>query len=782
MKHIVLSLYCLLIGAVSASVSANSTSNSSLINSQYNQWQVVALKSTNADFDSRVSKAKVVTADIAQLKSVLMANQSSVIVSLPLPTGELVNFRLTPSPVMALELSEKYPQIKTFSGYQIEQPENNGRFDITEHGFHGMFHFNNKVVFIEPKNKESQSKYLSYYRSDAELKSFNDKFLLQTPKTFNKHDNFKSLTVKKASKTAMLSESRMRTYRLAISATGEYSTFHGGTKSLVLSELVTLTNRLNDVYQRDLSVKLELVNNNDELIFLDANSDPFNNNDEDGELNTNVIDGLIGSENYDVGHVVNTDGGGLAGLGVVCNAIYKGDGITGASNPTNDAFYIDYVAHEVGHQFGGDHTFNGNEGACENNREAALAYEPGSASTIMGYAGICDSQSLQSKSDPYFHAKSIEQIKVYLTQGIGANCGVDGAEVNNIPAVNAGSDYTIPAQTPFTLSGSASDDDSSDSLTYSWQQIDLGTISNSASEQVDDGSRPLFRVWNPTTNATRTLPLLSDILASSSTLGETYATTNRVLNFRLLVRDANGGVGFDDNKITVSNTNEAFAVTGPSADITWSSELQMVNWNTANSQNTPVSCAKVDILLSTDGGNNFDISLAEQVDNDGSFEVTVPDIISSSSRVKVSCSDNIFFAINSGNFIVDFQSVPANPPVITGQKSLSFEEGASVMLSLSDFTFSGPTVDSITLGSGDNYTFSGTTVTANSDFTGSLSVIVTAHSGSLTSEAFAATITVTAQVITEPTTEPVKKSSSSGSFYWLFILLIPLLVTRKMGA
>ena len=775
MKKILLSLCCLLMGSTSVSISANTTSSLSINKSQFKQWQLTNFKSANTDFDSRVKKAKVLTADIAQLKLILMANKSSVVVSLPLPSGELVDFRLTPSSVMALALTEKYPQIKTFSGYQVNHPENNGRFDITEHGFHGMFHFNNNVVFIEPKNKQSQSKYLSYYRSDAELKSFDDKFLLKTPRTLNNNDKFKEPIAKKASKIAMVSESRMRTYRLAISATGEYSEFHGGTKSLVLSELVTLTNRLNDVYQRDLSVKLELVANNDELIFLDAQTDSFNNNDEDGELNTNIIDGLIGSANYDIGHVVNTEGGGLAALGVVCYTAAKGDGVTGASNPTNDAFYIDYVAHEIGHQFGGDHTFNGSEEACEGNRETALAFEPGSASTIMGYAGICGSQSLQNNSDPYFHAKSIEQINTYLTQSTGNTCGNDAAEVNNVPAVDAGSDYVIPANTPFTLTGSATDSDSTDSLTYSWQQIDLGTISNSAAEQIDDGSRPLFRVWNPIPIAQRTLPQLSDVLAASSTIGETYATTDRALNFRLLVRDARGGVGFDDNQITVKNTSEAFAVTAPSSGIAWSSEQQVVSWNTANSQNSPISCAKVDILLSIDSGNSFDIRLGSQVDNNGSFEVTIPNITSSASRIKVACSDNIFFAINGGDFTVDFQSVPVVPVVITGQNSISFVEGEGITLTTSHFTFTGPTVDSISVSSGENHTVSGTTVTANSGFTGNLTVGITAQSGSLMSESFAATIAVTAKPVVVPPT----KKSSSGSFYWLLSLLVLLTVNRK---
>ena len=349
--------------------------------------------------------------------------------------------------------------------------------------------------------------------------------------------------------------------------------------------------------------------------------------------------------------------------------------------------------------------------------------------------------------------------------------------MNNVPVVNAGVDYIIPAHTPFTLSGSATDEDNNDSLTYSWQQIDLGTISHSASEQIDDGSRPLFRVWPPTGSPQRTLPQLSAILSSSTAIGETYATTDRLLNFRLLVRDARGGVGFDDNKLTVVNTNEAFAVTTPTIDMTWSSQHQIVNWQTASTQNSPISCAKVDILLSTDGGINFTIQLAAQVDNDGSFEVSIPSAISSQSRIKVACSNNIFFAISSGNFNIDFQSTQIEPPMITGQTSISIVEGSSITLTMVHFTFSGSTVDKITVLNGNNYTVVDNTVTANSAFVGILNITVTAHSGDLVSEVFVSKVSVTAKTVS-PTPN---RTSSSGGIFWLLSLLILLVFYRQLN-
>lgn len=771
MKKIVSGVYFLFFCLNSTSVLAQSNFSANNNQSQFIHWQLLDDKLSKRIITTQSKKVSLSATDISQLTHLLLKEEQSVVISLPLPNGELANFRLTPSRIMAIGLADKYPDIKTFSGYQLLAPENKGRFDITEHGFHGMFSFNNRTVFIEPETQKNNSRYVSYYRNTIVYDPTHKAINLQAPKKIarvNKQDMKTRSSAKKDNATTFLT-----LYRLAVSSTGEYSTFHGGSKSSVLSEIVTLVNRLNDVFQRDLSVKFELVANSDALIFLDPLSDPFNNNDQDGEINTNIIDGLIGSNNYDIGHVVNTEGGGLASLGVVCNTTYKGDGVTGAANPINDAFYIDYVAHEIGHQFGADHTFNGAEGACEGNREVNLAFEPGSASTVMGYAGICGSQNLQNGSDPFFHAKSIEQIKTYLVRASSVTCGINNGEVNNIPVVDAGGDFIIPANTPFTLTGSADDANSADTLTYSWQQIDLGTISHDVTQQIDDGSRPLFRVWSPITIPQRTLPQLSDILAATTSIGESYPTTDRELNFRLLVRDAKGGVGFDDNKISVINTSEAFAITAPSQGVIWASEQQVVSWNTANTQITPIACSKVDISMSTDGGVNFTTELASQVANNGNFEVTIPEATSTQSRIKINCSDNIFFAINNGDFTVDFQKTPVEPPVITGQNNISIVEGSSLTLALSHFTFSGSTVDKITLIEGNNYTLLDNTLTANSNFIGTLNVTVTAYSEGVSSEAFIAKITVTAKV------QPKTSTSSSGGVYWLLALLVIIVACRQ---
>lgn len=745
--------------------------------------------------------------NINELRAALLSDKQSIVIALPLPNGKLVNFTLTPEKIMADELAVKYPNIKTFTGTSLDNPNNTGRFDISPNGFHGMFYYHGERVFVEPKSIYIQeqtgerlqkvskvfgrdsSEYKSYFSQYSRLPNKNPNketnevpnastHKFHKPKTIPQPFNIMaeprtSVTEKSAKVSA--TESTMKTYRIAISAAAEYTEFNGGTVDSAMAEIVTLVNRLNQVYQRDLAIKLELVGNNDLLVFNDENTDPFANNSDDGEINTSVIDGVIGSENYDIGHVVNTAGGGLAILGGVCHSTYKGDGVTGDPNPTNDAFYIDYVAHEIGHQFGANHTFNGTAGACSGNRVADSAYEVGSGSTIMAYAGICDDQNLQSHSDAFFHARSIDQINEYIQNATGNTCGNITGEVNNTAVVDAGLDYTIPARTPFKLSGSAGDLDSVN-LSYSWQQFDLGSESSSVDEQVDDGSRPLFRALLPDNNTDRYFPKLSNVLSNSTEVGESLPTTDRALNFRLMVFDNEGGVSFDEVHLNVVDTGETFSVISPILDDVWTESSNNINWQVAGTNTTPINCSSVDVLLSKDGGESFNINLASGVTNNGSNDISIDafcadEINTLQARIKLVCNNNIFFAINSGAFSID-KALSSADIAITSQPALSLTQGDSIALASSQFTYACEVADSITIQASDNYTFEGESITPNEDFTGALSVAIIANKNSVSSEVFVVNITVEAkpepEPIPEPTTEPAV-AKSSGSTFWLLL-------------
>jgi hypothetical protein len=768
----------------------------------FSQTLTIAPKSLFQQVDNRGT----LSANISELRATLRSDKQSIVMTLPLPNGELVNFNLTPVSVMANELAIKYPNIRTFIGTALNNPNNTGRFDITPNGFHGMFYYNGKRVFIEPEItyiqaqeklqplkfkkvlNEIDNEYKSYFSQNSRLSNELPNKL--TNKLTHKFHQPKKIAqqftiladsqVNSAQKFAKVSpvESTIKTYRIAISAAAEYTEFNGGSVDSAMAEIITLVNRLNQVYQHDLAIKLELVGNNDLLVFTDSNSDPFNNDSEDGGINTDIIDGIIGSENYDIGHVLNTEGGGLAVLGAACDSTYKGDGVTGDPNPNNEAFYIDYVAHEVGHQFGADHTFNGTAGACSGNRVQGSAYEVGSGSTIMSYAGICGNQSLQSHSDAFFHARSIDQISTYLQNGTGSTCGVTTGQTNNTAVVDAGLDYTIPARTPFKLSGGAEDSDS-DNLIYSWQQFDLGDKSASLAEQIDDGSRPLFRAFLPSSDANRYFPKLSDVLNNTSSIGESLPTKNRELNFRLMVFDNDGGASFDEVTLNVVDTEQAFSLTSPMFDDVWTESRNNLSWQVAETNVLPINCAMVDVLLSKDDGQSFDITLGSGIENNGNNEVSIDsfcanEINTSQARIKLICSNNIFYAINNGSFSIN-KALTSLDIAITNQQPLSLVQGESIGLASSQFTYACEAGDSITIQDGDSYTFSGETITPNADFTGTLPVSIIANKGSISSEVFIVNITVEAKPEPAPIPTPeTSASKSSGSISWLFLFILVL--------
>jgi hypothetical protein len=450
---------------------------------------------------------------------------------------------------------------------------------------------------------------------------------------------------------------QMRTYRLALAATGEYTAFYGGTVAGALAGMVTTMNRVNSIYERDLAVHMNLVANDNLLIYTDAATDPYTNRDGVAMLSQNQtnLTNIIGTGNYDIGHVFSTGGGGVAYLGVVCASTLKARGVTGLSAPVGDAFDVDYVAHEMGHQFGGNHTFNGSTSNCGGgNRNAGTAYEPGSGSTIMGYAGICGAEDLQPHSDDYFHAGNQAEMITFLTSGGGSTCGVVTSTGNTVPTASAGPDFTIPANTPFSLTAFSIDGyPNNPTLTYAWEEFDLGAASP---PNTDDGSRPIFRSFPPASSPTRTFPRLSSLVSNTLPLGESLPTTNRAMTFRVTVRDnaaGGGATNSDDMVLSVTTAAGPFVVTAPNTAVTWPrGTSQAVTWNVANTSAAPVSTASVKITLSTDGGLTYPTVLAASTPNNGSATITVPNVVTTMARVRVEAIGNVFFDISNVNFTI----------------------------------------------------------------------------------------------------------------------------------
>lgn len=595
------------------------------------EWNTVAARATAADgYEVRASQYRIATVPADHFAGLQRGEPR---LTLPLPDGKEVTFNLQAYDLLPSDLAARYPGILAFKGYDESNPVETGRFDLGPQGFHAMFSHQGRMVFVDPlRNGEG---YAIYYQQDAHSRLEEEA------------DRVIGSQAKALARQVLVDGNERKRYVIAISAAGEYTQYHGGTVEAGLGAIATLLNRVNEVYQRDVAAEFQLASGNDTIIYTDTAADPFQNDDNDIDINVTVqqqAQTQAGTKlgPFDIGHVVNTGGGGLAGLGVLCTA-EKSAGMTGSPDPVGDAFFIDYVAHEIGHQFGADHTFNGTTGSCGGgNREASQAWEPGSGSSIMAYAGICGEENLQANSLPYFHSKSIEQMRAHMATV--ASCGTPQRLTNNAPQVAAGNDYVIPANTPFVLKGAGVDLDQ-DPLSYTWEQIDLGTESFSVASMVDDGSRPLFRFVAPTALPERTLPSLPSLLTNTLAKGEAWPATNRDLNFRLTVRDGKGGVASDDMKIQVVNTGKAFALTSPLVTPLGAGASQTISWDVAGTNAAPINCSKVDLSLTRDEGVSWTL-LASGQPNSGSASVTIPAGNDGTARLKVACSDNLFFAIS----------------------------------------------------------------------------------------------------------------------------------------
>lgn len=614
--------------------------------------------------------------------------QQAPILELPMPDGSSAKFHIWESPIMEPGLAAKYPEIKTFEGQGIDDPYATVHLDYNPYfGFSAQVLSVKGNTYIDPYSHGDINFYQSYYAADNKR---NPAFICNTVQSSETESKNLLRT------EAICRGTQLYTYRLALACTGEYATAVSfpftATVPITLAAMVTTVNRVDGVYESELDVKLVLVANTDQLIYLDGTTDPYTNNNGSSMLGQNQtnVDAVIGNTNYDIGHVFSTGGGGIAALGVVCEAGSKARGVTGAPNPVGDNFDIDYVAHEMGHEFGANHTFNSSAANCGGgNRNDETAYEVGSGTTIMAYAGICSSDDIQPHSDPFFHAASFDEIANYIS-GTGGSCAVISNTGNNIPVITSMSNngVNIPANTPFTLTATATDPDS-DPLTYDWEEWDLGPTTTWNGGNANSTS-PLFKSRPPKTTGSRTFPDMSLILSNYSLTnsdlagnvmggnkGETLPTGSRTMNFKLTVRDnraGGGGVTSGGTGGCQTGFNSPFSIhvvggTGPfietypiGGETFVGGEIKTVTWNVAGTAAAPISAANVKISLSTDGGLTFPTVLAASVPNNGSADVTIPNVSTSTARIKIEAIGNIFFALTASNFIV---FVPNAPFIIT---------------------------------------------------------------------------------------------------------------------
>lgn len=637
-------------------------------------WKSAPITSFNISQERTVFPEKFLAyqLDLAALRSALSVapkeytvdRNKGLIMSFPLPDGTFSRYSIVETKVMHPALSAKYPLIKTYVAQGIDDVHAWMRLDLSYLGFHAMLSTVNGYVFIDPVNSTELENYICYNKSDM-------------PNAYERHCELKGSKSEEESLVEKMGTSpskgnlkihdtgdELRTYRLAMACTGEYAATKGGTVPGALSGIVTSVNRVNGIYETEVAVRMVLIANTDTLIFLNAGSDPYSNNNGGAMLGQNqtTVTNRIGASNYDFGHVFSTGGGGIAGLGVICNNSQKANGVTGLPNPVGDAFDVDYVAHEMGHQFGANHTFNNNSaGSCSGNASQGHNFEPGSGSTIMAYASLCSPFDLQNHSDPIFHTESYNEIFNYTIFSAGNSCAAVSFTNNSVPVINPLNDYIIPFKTPFVLTGSATDFDG-DPMTYIWEQYDSGPFGN---PNTPSGDAAIFRDWMPVVDSSRTFPRLISIINNTTVLGEKLPTYARTMHFRFTARDNRTGGGGVANNFTpvvvdVINTTNPFLVTDPNVgSVLWHfGANELVTWDVSSTDLAPINCANVNILLSIDGGFTFPYTLAANTPNDGSETVLIPttgglpQINTNQARIKVQSVGNIFFDMSNANFSI----------------------------------------------------------------------------------------------------------------------------------
>lgn len=605
-------------------------------------------------------EAFISQADLAYGRSAMIQGTAPVL-ALPLPDGTSGSFRLQEAELMHPDLAARFPELKTYVGKGIDDPTANVRISYSPYfGLSAMIlSGKHSTVYIDPITTDNQH-YMSFYRESLGVQE-------QLFECYTEED-LPDLNREESQRLpGPLGDCNLRQYRLAQSCTGEYSQYHiaqaGGTtgttagdKAIVQAAMNVTMNRVNGVYERDFGVTMQFIANNDLIIYLDGATDPWS-----GEWNTQTavtIDAQIGVANYDIGHNFNDTGGGNAGcIDCVCLSVsqsgtHKGRGYTGRAAPIGDPFDIDYVAHEMGHQFGGYHTQSSS--GCRSG-DGTTEVEPGSASTIMGYAGIC-AANVQSNSDDYFAYVNIRDIVASVNSGNANGCAQLIVSGNAGPSSDAGLDYSIPISTPFKLQGIGSDPDDV-GLTYCWEQNDPENPSTTAAPSPTRTQGPMFRSLLPVAEDYRFMPNLNDLANNVSPTWEVLPSIGRAMEFSFTVRDNNSASGCTSSdlmSVTTVAASGPFEVLVPSTTgISWTAFTnQTVTWDVAGSDLAPVSCAIVDILLSEDGGLTYPTTLATAVANDGSHSITVPNVSTSLARIMVRAADNIFFDISDNNFTI----------------------------------------------------------------------------------------------------------------------------------
>lgn len=645
--------YAFVVGCFLFSCSEKRAVNETTILINATDWDTVPADTSYSSIDTLAwtSKGDVLSMDVDLGEAISIAavagntDKNDFVIALPFQQ-QIGNFHLVASHLISPALQREFPDIKTFRGINTRDSSIQASIAYSPVGV-SILVASAEGVFemIRPVTRGPGLKLYKKHRMNDYL---SNRAMEETSPA--QADDHVHLTPGHATKNTE-TFSKERLYRIAVAATGEYTRFHNG-KDNAFFALVTTLDHVSLIYERELGIAFQLVDDNDQLIFEDPATDGYTNHDAE-KMNTEnqgIIDAKIGNASYDIGHVFATAPGGHATIGSVCKPTLKARGASGLQNPIGDPFDIDFVAHEIGHQFGAHHIFNSN--AClKGAREPDAAVEPGSGSTIMGYAGVCKpSENLQPNTSPYFNAFNLAEIHAYVS---ATNCANAAQTTNHVPVATVqAKEYWIPPRTPFALSCSGFDADA-DALAYCWEQQDIDGRKNGLALGTDDKISPVFRSFPPSPYPVRFFPQLPYILTNQEAKAEVLSNFNRDLRFVLTVRDYKGGYNFDYTTVHIVRAGGPFLITSQNAPATWAvGSTQTVTWSVGNTTRSPMNCQQVNILLSEDGGRTFPIVLSALTPNDGKERITVPDRVSSTARIKVEPVNGIFFDISNADISI----------------------------------------------------------------------------------------------------------------------------------
>jgi len=679
-------------------------------------------------------------------------------IQLPDEHGNLSEFYLEKLQIFHSELAKKYPSIQSFRGVNVTNNAITASISMGANGVHATITAPNRQPVIIAPFAKNKSQYIVYSKKDLDV--LKEPFVC---KVFGAGSLLHNISTIKKDNASLL-----RSYRIAIVASAEYAQYHlnregvgnsaseAQKKATVLSAINTLLTRVNEIFERELSVNFTLVANNDKIIFFDTNTDGITNSSVTKMLEESqtICDREIGNANYDIGHLISQgENNGLAAGGTICLTGQKGRAVTSKLVPIGDSFAVDFFAHEIGHQFGAYHTFNN---SCSDNRNPLSAAEPGSGSSIMSYAGIC-SPNVQSYVDDYFHTISLAQMLNVIE---ASSCGTSTEVENSIPVVDAGPDYVIPKGTPFVLSGTALDAENTNTLTYSWEQTDRAIAPMPPISSSSEG--PLFRSLAPKATPKRYFPSLSNSIEGESSDWEVLPTVARDLNFTFTVRDNNLGSGsFATDAMQISVADAApFQITSQNSATTWDvGSTQTITWDVGTTNQRPINTQFVSVKLSIDGGETFPISLIENTVNNGLCSFVVPDYVAEHARIMVKADDNIYFDINDSPIAIN-STVPTFVFTVENENAFACNKANETVVYTLNLDFVNGFSENVTfsaqgLPAGTTASFSPKTI--NQD--GEVQVII-ANFNTATTQEYALEFVGTATTVTQSISAKLKLTNS----------------------